>query len=249
MDSFFLPFPPRRASKAHLCLWGRAGGAGAHGRRDAEKQPNPPRSTAGHPLEGFPGTGFMFLLPSLLPLFLLSPSFRLRRCPPLASSEERGATRLASKGWLCSERKVLPASAGASLLLSPGTSLTLGCAKRPLVVRFPADASCAPGEAPLPTPRLGARSLRHSLRPRRAWASPVWRILNLELRPEQSETQLVRLDKFKGAVTLNELLSNVLVYRYFELRILKQGSSTHVIPSIPPLWHVGLCGLSGSPWF
>lgn len=143
-----LPFPTG-ARRTYF-----SGGAGVHG-RDAEKKPNAPRSTVGHPLAGSPGTGFILLLPSLLPLLLSSP-FRPRRRWPLACFL-RGATRLASKGWFCAERKVLPASAGASLLLSLGTSLTLGCAKRPLVVRSPSGGFLRAWKG-LSPPRLGEES-------------------------------------------------------------------------------------------
>ena len=91
--------------------------------------------------------------PALASSFFLSRYFlpSLLRSPfrPVAAAAcfLGGATRLASKGWFCSERKVLPASAGASLLLSPGASLSLGCAKRPLMGRFPGGASRAPGKS------------------------------------------------------------------------------------------------------
>lgn len=82
------------------------------------------------------------------PRYFLS-SFRplsAQSLPPLAAprSDATGQQRVVLLG---AERKVLPASAGASLLLSLGTSRSLGCAKRPLVVRFRADAFCAPGKA------------------------------------------------------------------------------------------------------
>lgn len=85
-----------------------------------------------------------FLSRYFLPSLLRSP---FRPVAAAAACFLGGATRLASKGWLCSERKVLPASAGASLLLSPGASLSLGCAKRPLMGRFPGGASRAPGKS------------------------------------------------------------------------------------------------------
>lgn len=145
MDSFLFLFHP---GETHLFPWGRAV-EGVHA-RGSEKKPNLPCSTTGHPFAGFPSAGFIFLLPSLLPLFLSS-SFL-----PVAAAAcfLRGATLLASKGWFCSEHKVLPASAGASLLLSLGTSLSLGCAKRPLVVRFPERRSLRPWKVLSPQ-RLG----------------------------------------------------------------------------------------------
>lgn len=87
-------------------------------------------------------SSFFFFLRYFLSSFL-SYSFH----PVAAAGFLRGATRLASKGWFCSERKVPPASAGASLLLSPGARLSLGCAKRPLMERFPGGASRAPGKS------------------------------------------------------------------------------------------------------
>ena len=63
-----------------------------------------------------------FFFPRYFLPFLLSSSF----CPVAAAAGFlRGATRLASKGWFCSERKVLPTSAGASLLLSQAPACRL----------------------------------------------------------------------------------------------------------------------------
>lgn len=65
----------------HFFLWGRSGES-VHA-RGAEKQPNP-CSTVGHLLAGSPSAVFIFLLPSLLPLFLsfiLFPPSRRRWLP------------------------------------------------------------------------------------------------------------------------------------------------------------------------
>lgn len=100
----------------------------------------PPSATLSRAL---PALASFFFFPRYFLSSFLSSSLR-----PVAAAAGflRGATRLASKGWFCWERKVLPASAGASLLLSPGASLSLGCARRPLLVRFPGGASRAPGK-------------------------------------------------------------------------------------------------------
>lgn len=102
----------------------------------AQKKPKALRSSVGQALRGFPQRWLQFaLVPPLLPLLLLP--FVLLSLPVAAAGFLGGAMRLASKGWFCSERKVLPALAGASLLLSPGASPSLGCAKRPLMMEAP----------------------------------------------------------------------------------------------------------------
>ncbi|MEJ1276939.1 hypothetical protein NN561_007851 [Cricetulus griseus] len=74
---------------------------------------------------------------SFFPLYFLS-SFLCRAFRPgatsAASSEERDNWPV--KGGSARSAKVLPASAGASPLPSPDASLSLGCAKRPLMMRF-----------------------------------------------------------------------------------------------------------------
>lgn len=70
-----------------------------------------------------PALASFFFFPRHFLPFFLSSSFS-----PVAAAAAgflRGATRLASKGWFCSERKVLPASAGASLLLSQAPACRL----------------------------------------------------------------------------------------------------------------------------
>lgn len=128
------PLPPRRAP-----LLSFLGGL-AERRRDSrpasakEAQSSP--LLVGQALRGFPQRWLQFaLVPPLLPLLLLP--FVLLPLPVAAAGFLGGAMRLASKGWFCSERKVLPALAGASLLLSPGASPSLGCAKRPLMMEAP----------------------------------------------------------------------------------------------------------------
>lgn len=88
------------------------------------------------------------LATSSLPFF---PFLSSQSPTPLASSEERHDWP--AKGGSARSAKVLPASAGASLLLRPGASLSLGCAKRPLMVRFPGGTSRAPGKVLFPQNR------------------------------------------------------------------------------------------------
>lgn len=93
-----------RPGETHLFLWGRAG-EGVHA-RGAEKQPNPPCSTVGHHLAGSPSAGFIFLLPSLLPLFLsfvLFPPSRRRRWLP-QRSDATGQQRVVLLGAQSSPR-------------------------------------------------------------------------------------------------------------------------------------------------
>lgn len=122
-----LLFPPRRdptyflglAQEKRVHTWG------------ARKQPNPPSSVVGRPLAGSPRAGFIFLLPSLLPPFLsfvlFPPSRRRRRLPQ--RSDATGQQRVVLLGAQSSPRLSwrLPVA-------EPGAGLSLGCAKRPLMV-------------------------------------------------------------------------------------------------------------------
>lgn len=111
----------------------------------ARKQPNPPSSAVGRPLAGSPSSGFIFLLPSLLPPFLsfvLFPPSRRRR-------RRRRRRRLPQRSDATGQQRVVLLGAQSSPRLSrrlpvaePGAGLSLGCAKRPRMVqsrgwRFP----------------------------------------------------------------------------------------------------------------
>lgn len=89
-----------------------------------------------------PALASVFFFPCYFPLpfVLFLPSRRSRLLPP--RSDATGQQRVVVLGAQSS-----PRLSRASLLLSPGTSLSLGCAKRPLVVRFAGRASRAPGKS------------------------------------------------------------------------------------------------------
>lgn len=111
---------------------------------------------------------------SLLPLFLSLPGFSPRRH---LRGFLGGATQLARKGGSGRSAKVLPASAGASPQPSPDASLSLGCAKCPLMVRF----SCR--TVPRPCKVLAPQTLELAVGtiPCGGWPqrlSEPWRILN-----------------------------------------------------------------------
>lgn len=144
-----------------LIYWGD-GEEGVHARGAGKQQPNLLLFPAGHTISGSPSACFIFssLSTSSLPfsagLFSQAPPPRLPR-----RSDTTGQRRVV----LLRAPKFSPPQPAPPCSLSPGASLSLGCAKRPLMVRF----SCR--TVPRPCKVLAPQTQRVG-----SWHNSLWRM-------------------------------------------------------------------------